>query len=292
MSAALAQGVSTVTGDAAPPFEGYCRPSVDVPVDLTISTADGRLNETLAVTLVALVNDDSTAFNHTNPYEGWLPLTSVAGAWVLPAEFDQPGHTIRRLDFDFQIDGPTASGLEPYCAASHERSGDAAQSCNVYSAVVRYHSRTIDAYNDHHNVSAADVFNAALQQRDEGHNEIHRPKRRRERRLVCCGQRQVVLQREAEGLFAVGDRLCGAGQADRPGYQRVRPHWPEGQGVLLVRQIDLPLGGRSGECRRHVERPHCGQGGNGEGRVAAFRWRRGRFCIHPASRTLGPEERR
>jgi len=124
--------------DDPPRGEGHCAPFREVPVELRVESADGRLAEDVTSELVAIGYDGNIRALWIG--EGGLPLDELQGGLEVPSDWLIAGHTERRLDFDTSWTPPGA--LSPFCTSSDVPSTDASESCNVYTGVVRFVSLT------------------------------------------------------------------------------------------------------------------------------------------------------
>jgi hypothetical protein len=124
--------------DDPPRGEGHCVPFREVPVQLRIESADGRLAENVASLLVAVGYDGNIESIWLS--DARLPLEELQGSLQLPGDWLIAGHTERRLDFDTAWVPPNA--LNPFCLPSDVPSSDASEACNVYTGVVRFFSST------------------------------------------------------------------------------------------------------------------------------------------------------
>jgi len=124
--------------DDPPRGEGHCAPFREVPVELRVESADGRLAEDVTSELVAIGYDGNIRALWIG--EGGLPLDELQGGLEVPSDWLIAGHTERRLDFDTSWTPPGALG--PFCTSSDVPSTDASESCNVYTGVVRFVSLT------------------------------------------------------------------------------------------------------------------------------------------------------
>lgn len=134
--ARVASNTSVV--DDPPRGEGHCVPSRQVPIQLRVESADGRLAEDVASELVAVGYDGRIEFIWVS--EGYLPLEELQGGLEVPSDWLIAGHTERRLGFDTAWVAPDA--LNPFCTPSDVPSTDASEDCNVYTGVVRFLSST------------------------------------------------------------------------------------------------------------------------------------------------------
>jgi hypothetical protein len=124
--------------DDPPRGEGYCVPVRQLPIQLRIESADGRLAEDVACKLIAAGYD-----GHVDSIwvaEGYVPLEELQGDLEVPGEWIIASHTERRIELDTAWSPP--GGLGPFCAEPDMPSTDPAESCNVYSGVVRFFSST------------------------------------------------------------------------------------------------------------------------------------------------------
>ena len=136
ISARAASDTSSV--DDPPRGEGFCVPFRQVPIQLRLESADGRLAEDIASNLVALGYDGNIESIWVS--EGRIALEELQGDLELPTDWLIAGHTERRLDVDTAWVAPDATS--PYCGPSDVPSTDASESCNVYTGVVRFFSST------------------------------------------------------------------------------------------------------------------------------------------------------
>jgi hypothetical protein len=127
---------NTSVVDDPPRGEGYCVPFRQVPVQLRMESADGRLAEDVASALVAVGYDGNIESIWLS--DGHLPLEELQGGLEVPSEWLIAGHTERRLAFDTAWVAPDA--LNPFCNISDVPSADASEGCNVYTGVVRFFS--------------------------------------------------------------------------------------------------------------------------------------------------------
>ncbi len=124
--------------DDPPRGEGHCVPFRQVPIQLRIESADGRLAEDVASELVALGYDGNIESIWVS--EGYVPLEELQGELEVPSDWLIADHTERRLEFETSWTPPDA--LSPYCTPSDVPSTDASDDCNVYTGVVRFYSST------------------------------------------------------------------------------------------------------------------------------------------------------
>jgi hypothetical protein len=99
----------TVTVSAPPPASGYCNRSMRIATMLRLSTDDGRWEQDLTTTLVAL--DYGARFQVVWPSFGDLELPSATGRLAFPDWWVRPGH---RLALQIVVQ-PASNLCSAYC---------------------------------------------------------------------------------------------------------------------------------------------------------------------------------
>jgi hypothetical protein len=134
---------NSATVDDPPRNEGYCTPTLTVPVELRLATDDGRLTEVVLTSLTAVGYDGivETVF-----VDAGLPIDDLRGELAIPEDWLISGHSVRRIDLD--LHRTRAGGTPAYCLPGEERSTDPADGCNAYDGVVRFYSSVEDPWAD------------------------------------------------------------------------------------------------------------------------------------------------
>jgi hypothetical protein len=140
--AAVAQTDSAKV-DHPPRDEGYCVPTLTVPIELRVATADGRLSEAVATSLTAVGYDGNI---ETVFVDAGLPLDDLRGDLAIPADWLIPGHVVRRLVLNLSWTRP--GGTSAWCLPGEERSMDPDETCNDYDGVARFYSSVEDPWAD------------------------------------------------------------------------------------------------------------------------------------------------
>jgi len=135
--AASVVGDTSVVDDP-PRGEGHCVPFRQVPIQLRIESADGRLADDVASELVAVGYDGN--IESIWVADSRVPLEELQGTLEVPSDWLIAGHTERRLDIATAWVAPDA--LSPFCTPADVPSTEASEDCNVYTGVVRFFSST------------------------------------------------------------------------------------------------------------------------------------------------------
>ena len=134
---------NSATVDDPPRNEGYCTPTLTVPVELRLATEDGRLAEVLPTSLTAVGYDGTV---ETVFVDAGLPIDDLRGTLAIPEDWLIAGHSVRHIDLD--LHRTPAGGTTAFCLPGEERGTDPADDCNAYDGVVRFYSSVEDPWAD------------------------------------------------------------------------------------------------------------------------------------------------
>lgn len=140
---------------APPPNQGYCSPTIHAGAMLHVRTDDGRIDSTIATTLVALGHDG--AIEVIFPGGAGLPFTEVDDL-AIPASWHAAHRPNESLDLRFAVMG--TGDLSPYCVVDEVVSDDPDARCNTYAGSIDFWASA--DIPDHHNPPPDPYFTAAV----------------------------------------------------------------------------------------------------------------------------------
>lgn len=136
--------------DRYPPHEGWCYPTMQVAGELHLATSDGRLQERLPATLLAVSGQGGSLEVVFPMFDG--PI-EPASAGLIPADWRTAGN---KESLDIQINAPH-NRHSAFCPPSQRPSSDPLEFCNSHAGVLRFISYPPDTYANHHNVDFSKI---------------------------------------------------------------------------------------------------------------------------------------
>jgi hypothetical protein len=136
--------------DRYPPRQGYCYPTMRISGELQLGTGDGRLQERLPATLIAVRGPGGRLEAVFPMFDGRIEPTSSG---LIPTDWRTPGNT---EGLDVQIDAP-GNRRSAFCAPEERPVSDPIERCTDRPGVLRFVSYPPGTFENHHNFDPSKI---------------------------------------------------------------------------------------------------------------------------------------